>query len=416
MKKLLLILFSCTCSFTFAQKSSQQTAAKSQAYFPPTGSWQKKTASEAGLDAGLLNEAMKLAQAAEIQRPRDQEEAQVKSFGREPFGEASGPFSVRGEQTGIVIHKGYIIAEWGEPDRVDMTHSVTKSLLSTVVGLAYDQKLISSVTDTVAKYIRGVELVYQGNVANGPADQHKLFFPFEGSHNGSITWQNLLQQNSDWEGTLWGKPDWADRPSAKSEEWLNRKKAAPGTIFEYNDVRVNVLALAATHVWRTPLPKVLKSHIMDPIGASVTWRWTGNKNAWIVLDGEQMQSVSGGGHWGGGVFINAYDQARFGLLTLNKGNWNGRQLISADWIAKSRTPSTPNPDYGYMNYFLNTGKKLFPSAPASAYCHLGNGANIVYVDEENDLVVVLRWIDDKQADAVIGKIIAAVSKNNLLNR
>ena len=40
--------------------------------------------------------------------------------------------------TGVIIHKGALVAEWGEPPRVDMTHSVTKSLLSSVVGLAYD--------------------------------------------------------------------------------------------------------------------------------------------------------------------------------------------------------------------------------------------------------------------------------------
>ncbi|MCV4860463.1 hypothetical protein OFB63_30920, partial [Escherichia coli] len=67
---------------------------------------------------------------------------------------------------------------------------------------------------------------------------------------------------------------------------------------------------------------------MDPIGASNTWRWTGYRNAWIVLNGQPVQSVSGGGHWGGGMFINAYDMARFGLLTLHKGNWNGKQLLS----------------------------------------------------------------------------------------
>ena len=159
-----------------------------------------------------------------------------------------------------------------------------------------------------------------------------------------------------------------------------------------------------------PLPRVLREKIMDPIGASRTWRWTGNRNAWIVLDGEPVQSVSGGGHWGGGMFINAYDMARFGLLTLHRGNWNGKQLIQEEWIKNSLIPSGPNVGYGYMNYFLNTDNKLIPSAPSSAFAHVGNGANYIYVDPENDLVIVLRWIETKSLNNIIEKVLAAFSR------
>ena len=149
---------------------------------------------------------------------------------------------------------------------------------------------------------------------------------------------------------------------------------------------------------------------MDAIGASNTWRWTGYRNAWIVLDGQPVQSVSGGGHWGGGMFINALDMARFGLLTLNKGNWNGRQLISEDWIKQSTTPTSCKTDYGFMNYFLNTDKKALPSAPLSSYYHLGNGTNMIYVDSEHDLVMVVRWIDNKALDGMVKRVLEAFKK------
>ena len=97
----------------------------------------------------------------------------------------------------------------------------------------------------------------------------------------------------------------------------------PGTFYEYNDVRVNLLALAALHVWRRPLPQVLRELVMDPIGASNTWRWNGYENSWVTIDGLRMQSVSGGGHWGGGMFISSRDHARFGLLFLRGGTWAG---------------------------------------------------------------------------------------------
>jgi len=81
------------------------------------------------------------------------------------------------------------------------------------------------------------------------------------------------------------------------------------------------MALAALNVWRRPLPQVLKENIMDPIGASDTWRWFGYENSWVVLDGSLMQSVTGGGHWAAAWYINAYDMGRFGYLTLRRGKW-----------------------------------------------------------------------------------------------
>jgi CubicO group peptidase (beta-lactamase class C family) len=218
----------------------------------------------------------------------------------------------------------------------------------------------------------------------------------------------LLRQVSDWEGTLWGKPEWADRPSPKPEEWQTRARIEPGQAYEYNDVRVNALALAGLSVWRKPLPVVLKERIMDPIGASSSWRWYGYENSWVVIDGQVIQSVSGGGHWGGGMFINARDMARFGYLTLRKGKWRDQQLISETWVKQALTPTTAQPTYGYMNWFLNTGKKLIPDAPETAFYHLGNGNNVIYVDFENDLVVVVRWIDNASTAEFISKVLAAI--------
>ena len=75
----------------------------------------------------------------------------------------------------------------------------------------------------------------------------------------------------------------------------------PGTFFKYNDVRVNLLAYSLLQVSRKPLPVVLKEKIMDPIGASTTWRWYGYDNSFVNIDGVMVQSVSGGGHFGGGL-------------------------------------------------------------------------------------------------------------------
>jgi len=367
-------------------------------YFPPRDEWTHRAPSALRLDSGALASAIAFAREHESKAPRDQALAQAESFSKaEPFDEIIGPMKTRGEPTGIIIYKGYIVAEWGEPRRVDMTHSVTKSFLSSVVGVAVDRGLIRSVLDTVADYVPPVE-VY------GDLD---LLYPFASAHDRLLTWDVMLRQTSDWEGVLWGKPDWADRPQGKPEEWTSRARNAPGAVWKYNDVRVNALALAATCVWRRPLPQVFKEAIMDPIGASTTWRWNGYRNSWIVLDGQPVQSVSGGGHWGGGMFINAYDMGRFGLLTLHRGNWNGKQLLSEQWVKQALTPTGANPGYGYMNWFLNTDKKLLPSAPATAFAHIGNGTNFIYVDPEHALVAVVRWIDNAAMDGMVKKILAA---------
>lgn len=405
MKYLILVLGSLLFTHAYAQKKT------TEAYFPPFNNWQQKKPADLGLNTAKLDEAISFAIMNESKNPRNMEVSHYQSFGKEPFGVGVGPFAERGAPTGLIIYKGYIIAKWGEPERCDMTHSVTKSFLSSVVGLAVDKGLIKSVADTVAAYVPPIEIY--GQPVNRPADDFgkpELVHLFDTPHNKTITWDALLRQTSDWEGTLWGKPDWADRPDKDAAQWLNRKRNAQGTVYEYNDVRVNVLSLAALSVWRKPLPLVLKENIMDKIGASNTWRWTGYRNSWIVLDGQAVQSVSGGGHWGGGMFINAYDMARFGLLSLHRGKWKGEQLLSENWIKQALTPTKAEPTYGYMNWFLNTGKKLLPSASANVFYHLGNGNNMVYIDPDHELVMVSRWISNNAMDGLVKKVLEAFDK------
>ncbi len=383
-------------------------------YWPGKGdAWEHRRPEQVGMDGAKLQEAVAFAQASETNAPRDLEENHYKTFGREPFGDATGPFKVRGPQTGIVVRHGYIVAEWGEPERVDMTFSVTKSFLSTVVGLAYDRGMIGALDAPVWPMMAPVfaaEVPTQAvEGGRGPLGATRPFDLFPTEHDRQITWDDLLRQTSDWEGTLWGKPEWADRPTGQPSTWLTRERVEPGTVYEYNDTRVNVLALAALNIWRRPLPAVLREYVMDPIGASPTWRWYGYENSWVVIDGQRIQSVSGGGHWGGGMFISARDQARFGLFTLRDGRWGEHQLLSHDWLAMARTPGPANDGYGFMNFFLNTGRKSLPSAPASAWTHLGSGVNMIYCDPENDVVIVARWIENNAQDGIVQRVLAAIT-------
>jgi CubicO group peptidase (beta-lactamase class C family) len=408
------------------------SSAAQATYFPPPGNWEKRTAAQVGLSQASVDSAVKLAIAAESKTPRDLLENHLaSSFGTEPHSEAVGPFTVRGGASGLIIRRGYLVAEWGDVDHPENTYSVTKSFVSTTIGLAYDRKMIRDLNDPVRLYmppvaaLKGVpssatalapvppNAMGDARAGSTPAkgvayDAFDLLEPFESEHNRRITWDHLLRQTSDWQGTLWGKPDWADRPQGDVEQWKVRKRNEPGTVYTYNDVRVNATALASLMVWRRPLPQVLREYVMDPIGASNTWRWYGYDNSWIILDGQLVQSVAGGAHWGGGMIINARDMARFGLLTLRKGKWGDRQILSEDWIRKATTPGV-NAGYGFMNYFLNTGKRAMPSAPEQSYQHRGSGNNIIYVDPVNDLVVVVRWIDSvRSMDAVIRQLLVGI--------
>lgn len=382
-------------SLSLALLSSASGLSAQDRYFPPRGAWEHRAPAELGLDAAALDSARAFAIRSESRAPRDQALGQQQSFGRrEPMADIIGRMKDRGDPSGLVIYRGAVVAEWGPVDRVDMTHSVTKTFLSTVVGLAWRDGLIRSVTDSMRPYMPpGVDL-------------------FEAPHNQGITWDHMLRQSSDWQGTLWDKPDWADRPEGPREGWENRKLSDPGTRFKYNDVRVNALALATLQVLRRPLPAVLRDEVMNPIGASTTWRWEGYDNSWVEIDGLRVQSVSGGGHWGGGMFINAWDMARLGYLYLRNGRWEDRQIMPVEWITMASTPGPANPGYGYMNWFLNTGKKMLPSAPERAVAFLGNGTNAVYVDWDNDLVVVVRWLGggNPALDGVVSRVLAALPK------
>ena len=369
-----------------------QRAATSAPYYPPRLDWARQSPADAGFDAVKLKAAVDFAIENENPNTKDLAVDIPNTFRNEaPYNNLLGPTEPRGGAAGVIIRHGYVVAEWGDTGRADMTFSVTKSFLSTVVGLAYDRKLIKDVHDRVAPYMpKDVDL-------------------FTSEHNAPITWDHLLRQTSDWYGVLFDKPDWADRPVENGKtpaDWPNRPRRAPGTHYKYNDVRVNVLSLATLYVMKEPLPTVLERGIMDPIGASNTWHWEPYKNAYVMVDGKRTPSVPGGGHHGGGMFINAYDMARFGYLFLRNGAWNGKQLISRDWIAMARTPGTAanagSKTYGFMNWFLNVpapanangqpGRKMYAVAPDSAVAFRGNGENLIYIDWENDIVAVVRWI------------------------
>jgi CubicO group peptidase (beta-lactamase class C family) len=365
-------------------------------YVPPPhpAAWKHAAPDEAGLDPAAIADAARHAADHETPWQRDLAQMVAHDFDEQPpWNQTLGPVRPRGGPNGLLLRHGLITAEWGDTTRVDMTFSVAKSYLSILTGLAWDRGLIG---DPHAR----VNL----RVDDGG---------FDPPHNDAITWHHLLQQTSEWEGVLWDKPDLVDRnravggrPSA-APKGSHRNLQPPGEFWEYNDVRVNRLALALLRVWRRPLPEIFRELVMDPIGASADWEWHGYRNSTVEIDGERMPSVSGGGHWGGGVFINARDQARIGLLLLNRGMWNGRRILSEEWIERMLEPCPLFRNYGYL-WWLNTDRALYPSASAASYCARGAGGNLTWIDPANDLVAVLRWTDPAAMDGFMKLTMAAL--------
>ncbi len=359
-----------------------------QATYYPDTIWQTRPASELKMNKRLLDSAVSFAIKNDSKTDYNLRIANLKAYVNEPNYRILGPMKDRGKPAGLIIRNGYIVAQWGDLKRVDMTFSVTKSYLSTIAGLAIDIRLIRSVDD------RAIEYVTDGT--------------FDGMNNAKITWRHLLTQSSDWSGCMFDICDWADRPPKDGgiDEWKNRKLLEPGTNYEYNDVRVNLLAYSLLQVWRKPLPVVLKEKIMDPIGASTTWRWYGYDNSFVNVDGIMMQSASGGGHFGGGLFINTLDQARFGLLFQRNGKWKTSQLISEHWIRSARQPSASNMEYGFM-WFLNSQNR-FKDLSNDIYYANGFGGNYIVIDNEHDLVIVTRWLEPSRLGDFLKLVINSV--------
>ena len=355
------------------------------AYYPDPGDgWIRRRPAELGMDSAALAAAQTFAEQSEIGWSLDMKAQLATNTAREPNPEIVGPFKDRGRQNGIVLRHGYIVAEWGDTRRVDMTFSVAKSYLSTVAGVAFDRGLIKDLDEPVGR-----------TVTDGG---------YTSSHNAPITWRMHLTQTSEWEGTLWDKPDRADR-----REGYDRILQAPGSFYEYNDVRVNRLALSLLRIWNRPLPEVLRREIMDPIGASSTWEWHGYRTSMTDQGGRRIESVSGGGHWGGGVWASTRDHARFGYLLLRRGQWKGRQLLSDRWISLATTPSQVRPGYGFL-WWLNTNRMLYPAATPRSFFARGAGGNIIWMDPEHDLVVVLRWTDTAKVDEIIRLILDSIDR------
>ncbi|RYE74931.1 MAG: class C beta-lactamase-related serine hydrolase, partial [Oxalobacteraceae bacterium] len=323
------------------------------------------------------------AQSRETERPLDLSDQEA------IFGTRLGSMPTKRAATnGVVIYKGYVVAEFGDTRFVDPTYSVAKSMLATVAGVAVREGRLQ-VDEPVA------QRVTDGGYAT--------------PHNAAVTWKQHLQQESEWDGELWGKhSNFIGKAAFGKGEKKPRAIKTPGTFYEYNDTRVNRLALSLLRVFGQSVPDVFQQQVMDPIGASSGWKWVPYHNSYVELNGKQVASVSGGTRWGGGMWIDSWDMARFGYLWLRQGNWAGKQILPPAYVTAALTPSANGPDYGYL-WWLNTKGKNLPGMPATTFAALGAGSNDIVVSPEHDLVIVWRWHAGNAAEFAT-RVVGAIRK------
>jgi CubicO group peptidase (beta-lactamase class C family) len=353
----------------------------------------------------LLDAAVRFAQAHEVTWPRDpaappgpgQTAWGVHHDDPPPFDRLRGPVHARGPQSGIVRVRGEEVAAWGEPARPDLTFSVAKTYLALLAGVARLDGLLPDEDEPVVARLPGIG--------------------FDSAHNRAVTWTHLLTQTSEWEGTCLGIPDTVDRWRKVAQDPRPpggpkggaRPLQAPGTYWEYNDVRINQLALALLHLFRRPLPEVFLERVLRPLGGGDGFAWEGYDDAQVEVPGlGRVTSVPGGSHWGAGVSVSARDQARIAQMLLDGGSNGGRQIVAREWIDKMFAPCAIAPFYGRL-LWLNGNGRAFPGMSSRAAFMVGAGGHYVGMDPALGAVIVLRWLDPAQAGAAIEKIATALS-------
>ncbi|MHB0954974.1 MAG: serine hydrolase domain-containing protein [Pirellulaceae bacterium] len=273
-----------------------------------------------------------------------------------------------GTGTLFIVRRGYVIWAGPESDRQDQIFSATKSFTSTLLGLLIDDGKVT--LDTLAKDLEpDLADLYPAVTLRHFATMTSGYDSVDGSY----------EFDSQRRGDSWN-------PGPPAPPLF-----PPGTKFRYWDDAMMQFGSLLTKAAGEPLDQLFTARIADPIGMT-QWHWSEN-------DSPLGRVLS----WTGGLRTSSRELARFGHLFLNRGNWNGRQLVSASWVTEATTvqvsATIPNDAlprsrgagvYGY-NWWVNgvkpDGKRLWPDAPPGTYYANGLHNNVCIVVPEWDMVI-----------------------------
>lgn len=324
-------------AITLAASAVGQDTRPKQLYFPTPTQWRSVTAEEAGCSQRRLDSAMK--------------------------------FAERSHSTGVVVlWRGRILAErywdgWTR-DRPHFAYSVSKSLVSTLIGMAIEEGKIEGVDQSASDFLSE----WQAN------PQHR-----------KITIHDMLSMSAGLEGGtrvfLKGAFSRDERAFATSLPVQHK----PGTYWEYHNSAYRLHFNLIDEASGQSLQQYTQVKLLTPLGM-------GNSK-WETKRFNRRQNTF--------MSLTPRDAARYGLFVLAEGAWNGKQLVNRDWIRKATRPSnkTLNPSYGYL-WWLNCGSfhylplnpnkqagPIFPGCPPDAIGALGKDDQAIYVVPSLDLVV-----------------------------
>lgn len=274
----------------------------------------------------------------------------------------------------LVIKNGHLIAEGyfneGAVEQLSGRQSATKSYTSALVGIALDQGCLSSVDQKMMDFF--------------PEFAGKITDP----RKGQIKIRDMLQMRS-------GYP-WEDRKSPYFDtlflsgnwHWLPHivdfsLTSDPGTEFSYSNLTSHLLGVIVARACDTDLKSYGQKNLFSPINAAVGG-WTRDADNY---------------NWGWGeIYVTARDMAKFGLLYLNEGEYDGKRVVSADWVRESLQRYSENINftgwfssklggyfrnigYGYQWWSARVGKHHFDFA-------WGHGGQLIVLLDELDMIIV----------------------------
>lgn len=311
-----------------------------------------------------------------------------------------------GVQELVIIRNGRMIWRGDNIDKVHGIWSFTKVFTSTTLGLLIDEGKCS--LDTKAQDI---------------LPTMKPAYPEVTLRHFTTMTSGYRAMNDEPRGTYKHGP--SKTPFDPNPEPLF---TPPGSKFAYWDSAMNQFANVLTHIAGEPLEELFRRRIAEPIGMNPTnWNW-GDLG---TVDGLTING--GSGNNSGVMKISAREAARLGLLFLNRGRWNGTQLISERWVEAATRVQVPATmphgfaerddegpgEYGF-NWWVNgvkpDGQRKFPHAPPGTYCGAGHNNNYCFVIPEWNMVIVRLGLDGNARDQVwsdfLGTVGAALKPQN----
>jgi CubicO group peptidase (beta-lactamase class C family) len=268
--------------------------------------------------------------------------------------------------------------------------SVSKSIRSILMGIAIDKGFVDSLDDPFSKYVR--EPVPQKNL-----DPRKK----EISIRHLLTMSPGLDCN-DWDKNSRGQEDRIYRQKDWLQYFLNLPMVSdPGTVSNYCSVGTILAAEVISQASGMAFDDFADQYLFNPLGIeNVSWGHTSNKE--VSASAKRL-------------YMTPRDMAKIGQLILNKGKWNGQQVVSEDWVEEStsRITKITGMDYGYLWWSvpLQVDGELFMLTAAT-----GNGGQYIFVLPELQMVAIFTGgaynsQDDKLPFAIMSKVFIQTFKD-----